>query len=550
MPSVAEYFAVLGLQPDRESFTTGQRLLNGVASSVTKLGGVIAATFAFDAVTGFVRDTIAAVPAIGDLARQTGFTAEEIQRLGFAAAQGGADAATLEGGLLKLTKNIGEAAKGGQGAIDAFTAVGVSITDIAKRDPRQVFGAIVDGLKGIPEVGKRAEIAASLFGLSGAKLAPFLAQGEDAIAAMGDEAQNLGLILDGVTIQRVDDLDDSLNAATATISGAARGLVVELLPAIEAGAKGLAFIAVTLAKIPRFVSANAKVFKALAITIGAVATVAAVQWLATLAAFAIGSLAAAASNSVLAGSFGIVAGVIDIASLAALKFLARLAAIAAPAIAVGALLALIVVIVDDIITTIQGGDSFFGSFSGRFDQLAASLRAAAGDDGLGFFARVLAGVGSVFASVFGFIDGEFDRFFRRIEALVAIGDFVVALFTNPVEALRSLFSSAIAEFTAFVAKGSALAGKVAGFAGSFIGGDTGARLSAISQSLSAPSVGAPTVSASGGSRNVNVGAPNVTVNVTGAGDPRATAAAVADVAGPSFDQALRQAAVDNLVGAG
>lgn len=517
MTTVSEYFAVLGLVPDKASFTVADRLLSGVAAGVQKVSGIIAGAFAVDAIAGFVHETIQALPAIKDLADQTGFTAEEIQRLGYAAGQSGADADTFNAALLKLTKNIGEAAKGGQGAVDAFAALGIEAKGIADRNPSDVLKEISDGLAKVEGPARRAEIATALLGLQGAKLVPFLKQGSQAITDLGKEAERLGLVIDKKTLDRVDALGDAMDGLAATARGAARRAFVDfVLPVLEK-------LVDKLKKLPDFLKRNEKAFKALGATVALVAGALAVEWLTTMAAFVAGNLIAIASNSTLTASFGVLAGAIDIGAAALVRFIARAVVAAAPVLAVAGLLAIFVLAVDDIFTTIEGGDSLFGSFSGRFDDLARALFAVVGDDAAPAFVRVLAAIGGGLASVVNLLDLGYDGMFRLIELFLQ-------------------FNSAAADFINGAAfKAISAVGNFAGFSGAdaFATSVTG---------VAAPTVARPTTTST--STSVSVAPPTVTVTVNGAGDPEAVGNKVAGAVGAGLEQQIRAARVDRIPGAG
>ncbi len=550
MATVASYFAVLGLAPDKASFALGDKLLSGVATAVSSLGGVIAGAFALGAVTNFVGGVISSLPAINDLAKQTGFSAEEIQRLGFAAGQSGADMGMLSVGLLKFTKNIAEASKGGKEAADAFAAVGISTDGIAKRDPRDVLAQFANGLKKIPEVAKRAEVAASLFGLSGAKLAPFLALGEDALAKMGDEATNLGMVLSGETIAAVDDLDDRINKAQATFKGAGTTLVVSLLPVLEQLVDLMQAGAVQFTRIPKLIKRFSTELKVAA---GVVGTLLVGKLVIATAAFVATNVAmlttAATAGAILPGAFFATVAAIDLATAAAGRFLLRLAAMILPALAVGAAISLAVLIIDDLLTLTRGGDSLIGALVGRFGELSQILMGIVDDPEAHPLVRFLAAIGVGVATALEGVDLGIEYAFRALQKIIDLGDFIIALFTNPVETLRTFFTDALFEFSAFINKASELAGKVGGFfgidgLGSSLGGDAG--------SLARGSGLIPAVtSAPSSSQSLTVGAPTVNVNVTAnTNNPQELANVVGSVGADAVQRSYDQAAVDLLAGEG
>lgn len=537
MPSVAEYFATLSLSSDKASFAAGDRLLNGLVAGVAKLSGFVAGAFAIESLLSFTRSTIATLPAINDLANQTGFTAEEIQRLGFAASQTGVDQDTFNASLLKLTKNIGEAAKGGKQAVEAFTALGVSTEGIGKKDPRQIFGQLVDGLKNVKGVAERAEIAQTLFGLSGVKLAPFLAKGEEAIAAMGDEAQNLGLVIDGVTIARVDDLDDRLNVIKATFVGTGKRIVVDMLPALEKMADFLLDVVKQLTKIPKLMRTFSGELKALAFVVGSILVGAALQYAGSLVAVVAAQVGAAFTGGILGGTVGGLVTLFDLATAATTRFFARLAAAALPALALGAAILVAYLAFDDLITGLRGGESFFGTFAGHFDDLGKSLASLAFNVEGHPLLKFVAALGAAFAFHFHIIDTMIDQFFKSMTLVETLGQNIISVFQRAANAAASVVRAAAAADPGFFKPG---------FLNSVAGG-----LSAIGTAGDGAAP-APVVRddagrvVNGSSSSVNVGAPTFNVTVNGATDPTATGAAVGASLDSSWSQIIRSAGVDNL----
>ena len=75
---------------------------------------------------------------------RTGVAVEELSELAFAADLSGADLATLELGLRKMSQTIVDAAAGSQSANDAFGRLGLTVADLAQLTPDQQFKLLAD----------------------------------------------------------------------------------------------------------------------------------------------------------------------------------------------------------------------------------------------------------------------------------------------------------------------------------------------------------------------------------------------------------------------
>src|SRR3990172_11755722 len=91
--------------------------------------------------------------SINDMSVRTGFSRESLQELGFAAKQTGVEMSSIEGASRKLTKAMGEAAKGSGETANLFKQLGVEIknADGSLRPANEVFMDTIDALGRIPD---------------------------------------------------------------------------------------------------------------------------------------------------------------------------------------------------------------------------------------------------------------------------------------------------------------------------------------------------------------------------------------------------------------
>lgn len=564
MSVVQEVFAALSLVVDREAFRSGDGALNALKSTAKELGAVMAGAFAVSEIIEFTRETLDALPAIGDVADAAGVTAESLQRLRFAFENSGSDAATLDGGLLKLSKNIGEAAKGNDDLRKTFAGLGVSLRDSAGRlrTADDVLLDVADGLAGVTEPAKRAEIATALLGLSGQKLIPGLKGGAGALGELGDEAERLGIVVGRDAIDAVGAVDDRIKNVSASFTGAARNLVVSFLPAIEAVAEGFALIA-------RAANAGARVIKRFAPAIMTVAAIVGVVLVGKLAmataawvALTVAQgFAAMSAGAVLPGAFFAVITVIDALIARVTALAARFLAFVAPAAAVGATILLVGLLIDELITAIQGGDTFFGNLIGRFGELKEALFSDISPED-SWIVDLLRFIAIMVVDVFDKIDRFFAWFF---DGIGSIADAVQSFVDNPLAALQAGLDLLMraAKFAGKVLDPFGVVGKtvdavapyaadivdpfgVARGAGKFIAKNGADIIDPFGVARGAIDSLRPLPGAGGG---VAVGAPQVSINVDARGstmDGKQLAADIGAASSSGIDQAVRAASVDLL----
>lgn len=117
---------------------------------------------------------------------------------------------TMSGALKKLTKNMAGDSKS---VTSAFEQLGVSAKDSSGelRSSKDVFFDLIDGLGKVENETERDALAMSLFGKSAMDLNPLIEAGGDELARLSKEAHDVGVVLDGDTIESFNGLQDKLD---------------------------------------------------------------------------------------------------------------------------------------------------------------------------------------------------------------------------------------------------------------------------------------------------------------------------------------------------
>ena len=205
-----------------------------------KLGGlnsalVGVATGATAAVAAGTARAISNFDRIGDAAARLNITAEALSGLGFAAAQSGSSAATLEKGLGRLSKAIGDAAGGNREAIALFERLGVTFLDASgqARAADAVLLDVADALKGTADGATKASLAQAAFGRGlGQELIPLLNEGSDGIRRLTEEAREFGAIIGTDAVRDAQEFKDNLDKLTVAGKSFFNGLATEILPTL------------------------------------------------------------------------------------------------------------------------------------------------------------------------------------------------------------------------------------------------------------------------------------------------------------------------------
>ena len=180
-----------------------------------KLAGVSAGAAAIGA--GLLKLGYSAIQSADDLntlSKQTGISTDELQKMQYASDLVDVSLEDITGALRKMKAKMDP-------ANESFAALGVSVVnaDGSLRSATDVFYDSVKALSGISNETERDQIAMALFGKSADQLAGIIDDGGAALRKYGEEAENLGLIMSGDTLDALNKTNDTIDQLKAEMSG-------------------------------------------------------------------------------------------------------------------------------------------------------------------------------------------------------------------------------------------------------------------------------------------------------------------------------------------
>ncbi|MBP9032321.1 MAG: phage tail tape measure protein [Pseudomonadales bacterium] len=203
----------------------------GVRSVGLKLGALGSAALTF--LGGTVKAFVDTGDALDEMSARTGVSVETLSELGWAADLAGADLETLETGLRKMQKVVTEAATGSASATEALARLGLSVTDLVNLNPEQQFKLIADRLSKVQDPTLRAALAMEVFGKSGTRLLPLLADGAKGLEEYQRRARELGLTVSSETAKDAAALADTLDTLWRVLKQSAFTIGAALAPTIK-----------------------------------------------------------------------------------------------------------------------------------------------------------------------------------------------------------------------------------------------------------------------------------------------------------------------------
>lgn len=269
---------------------------------------------------------------IDDASQRVGMSAEEYQKWTYAAKLSGLEQEKLEQIMKKQQTVFADASMGVESAAKAYQDLGIDITGLTADG---AFEKVIMALANTEDETKRNAIANDLFGKSYADLAPLLNTGAEGIAALRQEAVDLGGVMSNESVASGAAFGDTLDKLKTTFGTVVAEIGVKVMPIFQQFADWI------IANMPTIKEVFEKVFNAISVAIQWVADN--FNWLMPIMAGVVGGFLAFQIISTITGLFAALQAIIGTATGAMAIFNAVMAAnpIGLVVIAIGVLIAAI-----------------------------------------------------------------------------------------------------------------------------------------------------------------------------------------------------------------
>lgn len=235
MAGNAEIAVVLKLVADQFS-----RELRKQEGSLGKfVGSINRSKILIAAISGAVLGLAKSAADYGDhlakTSQKVGMSVQALAALEHAAKLADVSQEELSVGLIKLSRNASDTAKGTGESVAAFAALGISVQDTSGKlkSSDVLFGEIAERFSRMEDGAGKTALAVQLFGKSGAGLIPLLNAGKQGLAEAADEAKRFGLILSEDQAKASEKFNDDLTRLQASSRGLAMSVGKELIPPIN-----------------------------------------------------------------------------------------------------------------------------------------------------------------------------------------------------------------------------------------------------------------------------------------------------------------------------
>ena len=189
-------------------------------------------------------DTAKLADELNTLSKTTGISTKSLQEMNYMQKLVDVSTDTMTGAMTKLEKNMAKAADGGKSAVASFQKVGGSITDSTGhlRDNEDVFWDTIDALRNVSNETERDALAMELLGKSGKELNPLIEMSASELAALRQEAHDVGYVMDEETLagfQHLQDNMDRLKLGAQSVKQSIGGILLPTLTELSDGGVSL-----------------------------------------------------------------------------------------------------------------------------------------------------------------------------------------------------------------------------------------------------------------------------------------------------------------------
>ncbi|MAH50258.1 phage tail tape measure protein, partial [Candidatus Pacearchaeota archaeon] len=199
-----------------------------IGASMTAIGASIVAASVLS-----IKSFIEMGDEVHKMALRTGFTTERLSELKFAAEQSGTSIGSIDKAVKTMNKALIDADRGLETYARSFRELGLTTEELLALSPEEQFNTIAIALSELEDQTKKSAIAQEVFGRSGTQLLPMLAAGADGIAALSQEARDLGIVLDQEAADAAAKMTDDMNSLSKAMDGIKFQIAQALLPIIN-----------------------------------------------------------------------------------------------------------------------------------------------------------------------------------------------------------------------------------------------------------------------------------------------------------------------------
>jgi hypothetical protein len=193
------------------AFASFQRSIQSSMQSIGSMQGALAGLAGGAVIGGFttlVKHSLDYADSLNKMAQKTGVATAELSKLSYAAKLSDVSNEQLTKGFKGLSEMMVKAGDATSYQATLFKQMGIDL----KGGTGPALEKIADQFAGMADGATKTALAVELFGKAGQDMIPLLNAGSAGMAKMKDEAEALGLVIDGETAEAAERFNDNMKA--------------------------------------------------------------------------------------------------------------------------------------------------------------------------------------------------------------------------------------------------------------------------------------------------------------------------------------------------
>ena len=204
------------------------------AGAIGVMAGAVAGILSVNAALGKVNAQFDRIDQVAKFSDSVGGAVQDMQAMGLQAELTGTSQSTLEKGIQRLTRVLGDARSGNAAAIASFSNLGLSVKDFDGLGLADQVGLVSDRINSGKTAADRASAAYRVFGRQGQEMMTFFAGGSAGIQDAANEIDRFGLGMSRVDAAQVEMANDAFTKLNALTSAVFQKIAVEAAPILTA----------------------------------------------------------------------------------------------------------------------------------------------------------------------------------------------------------------------------------------------------------------------------------------------------------------------------
>lgn len=221
----------------KAAFRSVNRNIDGTtkaAMALSRAFGPIAAFASAGSLLAIGKQAINSADQIQKMSKRLDISTEALSQYRHVAKLSGTDFEQLAKAISRSQRVVADAEDGLKTAERAITDMGLSVAELKRLSPEDAFERMGAAMAAIEDPFTRASVAMNVFGRGGREIIPMFADGADAVRAMREEADRLGLTLSQDMADAAAAAADATTRLNASWEGFTQTLATGAAPAVTA----------------------------------------------------------------------------------------------------------------------------------------------------------------------------------------------------------------------------------------------------------------------------------------------------------------------------